>query len=260
VRLFRSQEDKQAASAAEDAFRQLIAQLETADPNRARELVAELSSNPQFAALSDRQRRKLGEQAFLRYTETVLADDHLTADEETSFAALAQAVGLTQEDVEKHSDLYLRLQIATLNAGRLPVVSDPSLIPKKGEVVHLETAAGLLKEVAVREWRGGSQGVSFRVAKGVRYRVGSTRGHIVTVGSQLQVSDTGTLAVTSQRVAYLGTRKTVDMPYSKLIGMHLYTDAIRFSLSNRQNAPLVKVTMNTDVLGALINGAIQAAS
>jgi hypothetical protein len=28
---------------------------------------------------------------------------------------------------------------------------------KKGEIVHIETAAALMKEVAVREWRGGSQ-------------------------------------------------------------------------------------------------------
>src|SRR5207249_9377954 len=117
----------------------------------------------------------------------------------------------------------------------------------------------LMKEVAVREWRGGSQGVSFRIAKGVRYRVGTMRGQMVTVGTQLQIADTGVLAITNQRVVYLGARKTIDMPYSKLIGMQLYSDAIGFSLSNRQNAPLVRVTMNTDVLGALLNAAVQAA-
>jgi hypothetical protein len=117
-----------------------------------------------------------------------------------------------------------------------------------------------MKEVAVREWRGGSAGVSFRVAPGVRYRVGNTHGHTVTVGTQLQVADSGSLAVTNQRCAYLGNRKTIDMPFAKLLGMHLYTDGISFSLSNRQNAPLIKVTMNTDVLGALINAAMQASA
>jgi hypothetical protein len=114
-----------------------------------------------------------------------------------------------------------------------------------------------MHEVAVREWHGGSQGVSFRVAKGVRYRVGSTRGHLVTVGSQLQVADTGLLSVTSQRAAFLGERKTVEMPYSKLLGMNVFSDAISFSLANRQNAPLIKVTISTEVLAALINAAIQ---
>ena len=85
-------------------------------------------------------------------------------------------------------------------------------------------------------------------------------GHMVTIGTQLQVADTGVLAITNQRAVYLGSRKTVDMPYAKLLGMQLYSDAISFSLSNRVNAPLIKVTMNTDVLGALLNAAVQAAN
>ena len=113
--------------------------------------------------------------------------------------------------------------------------------------------------MAVREFRGGSQGVSFRVAKGVRYRVGAMRGHMVTVGTQMQVADTGVLSVTSQRAAFLGNRKTLDMPYSKLIGMELFSDGVRFSLSSRQTAPLIRVSCNPDVLGALLNAAIQAA-
>jgi hypothetical protein len=115
-----------------------------------------------------------------------------------------------------------------------------------------------MKEVAVHEWRGGSQGVSFRVAKGVRYRVGATRGHLVTVGTELQIADQGILSITSKRVAYLGDRKTVDMPYTRLMGMNLYSDGIQFSLSNRQTAPLFRISMSTDVLGALINAAMQA--
>ncbi len=149
------------------------------------------------------------------------------------------------------------MQVAKLNDGRLPVVDAPRLMAKRGEVVHLETAAALMKEVAVTEWRGASQGFSFRVAKGVRYRVGSTRGHLVTVGTQLQVADTGFLSVTSQRAAFLGERKTVEMPYAKLLGMNMFSDAISFSLSSRQNAPLIKVTISTDVLAALLNAAIQ---
>ena len=41
-------------------------------------------------------------------------------------------------------------------------------------------------------------------------------GRVVTIGTQLQVADTGILAVTNQRAAFLGSRKTVDMPYAKL--------------------------------------------
>jgi hypothetical protein len=258
VRLFQSAEQKQERQHAEALFQDLISGLDGSDPGQTRALVQRLQGNNTLAALGKRERKKLGEQAFIRYAQAALADDHLTADEEDALAALAEALGFEQADFERH-DLYTKLQVAKLNDGRLPVVESPSLMPKRGEIVHLETSAALMKEVAVREWRGGSSGVSFRVAPGVRYRVGSSRGRLITVGTQLQVADTGTLAITNQRAAYLGSRKTVDMPYSKLLAMQLFSDAISFSLSNRQNAPLIKVTMNTDVLGALINAAIQEA-
>jgi hypothetical protein len=257
MKLFRSPEEKQERSDAEALFQEVISDLATSDVSQAMALVRRLDSDGKIAALGKRERRKLGEQAFVGYAENALADDHLTEDEEEALGALAETIGFEQEDFERHG-LYTRLQIAKLNAGRLPVVESPHLMTKRGEVVHLEASAALMKEVAVREWQGGSRGVSFRVARGVRYHVGSTSGHMVTVGTQLQMADTGILAITNQRCAYLGSSKTVDMPYAKLLGMQLYTDAISFSLSNRQNAPLIKVTMNTDVLGALINAAIQA--
>jgi hypothetical protein len=256
VKLFRSAEEKQEAAAAETSFKTVIDSLSASSPEKTRQLVAELRQNGHLAALGQRDRRRLGERAFAQYAKNVLADDHLTEDEEDALADVAEAVGFDQSDLEEH-DLYTRMQVAKLNDGRLPTVDAPKLMAKSGEVVHLETAAALMKEVAVREWRGGSQGVSFRVAKGVRYRVGSTRGHLVTVGSQLQVADTGFLVVTSQRAAFLGERKTVEMPYSKLLGMNVFSDAISFSISNRQNAPLIKVTISTDVLAALLNAAIQ---
>jgi len=259
VRLFKSAEEKQQIADAEARFRDFIASLDTDDPARAHVLAAEFEAAGLLGLLPARERRELGQAAFSRYAATVLADDHLTEDEEDAFGHVAEAVGLTQEDLAAEHETYTRLQVAKLNAGRLPVVDSPHLIPKRGETVHFETSAALMKEVALREWRGRTQGVSIPIAKGVRYRVGGIRGHVVTVGTQLQVADTGILAVTSQRAAYLGERKTVDMPYTKLIGMERYSDGMRFSLSNRQNAPLFRVTCDTDVLGALLNQAAQQA-
>jgi hypothetical protein len=252
MKLFRSAEEKQQSAAAQGA----IDVLNPSDPEWSRQVVAKLEGDERLAALTKRERRKLGEPGFLRYADAVLADDSLTEDEEDVLTGLAEVMGFEQSDFQQH-DLYTRLQVAKVNDGRLPVVEAPQLMAKCGEVVHLEAPAALMHEVAVREWRGGSQGFSFRVAKGVRYRVGSTRGHLVTVGTQLQIADSGVLSVTSQRVAFLGQRKTVDMPYTKLMGRNVFTDAISFSLSNRQNAPLIRVAMSTDVPVALLNAAIQ---
>jgi hypothetical protein len=202
MRLFRSGEEKQQSAEAQAAFKQAVEVLNPSDPEWSKQVVAKLESDERLAALSKRERRKLGEQAFLSYADAALADDHLTENEEDVLTGLAEVLGFEQSDFQQH-DLYARLQVAKLNDGRLPVVEAPRLMAKRGEVVHLEAPAALMHEVAVREWRGGSQGFSFRVAKGVRYHVGSTRGHLVTVGTQLQNADTGVLSVTNQRAAFL---------------------------------------------------------
>src|SRR4051794_9864191 len=94
---------------------------------------------------------------------------------------------------------------------------------KRNEVVHAELAAGLMREVVLREWQSGSSGYSFRIAKGISYRVGQTRGRSVVVGTELRLEDSGVLSITSQRVAYLGERKTMEFPYAKLMGMEVFT-------------------------------------
>ena len=257
MRLFKSQEEKREITVAEGEFNDFVAALAQSDPDQARQLAEGFTKNSAVSALQGRQRQKLSDAAFDQYAATILADDHLTEDEEDAFAAVAEALGFTQADLVQHHDVYLRLQVAKLNDGRLPVVDSPKLMAKKGEIVYFETGAGLTKEVTLREFRGGSQGVSFRVAKGVRYRVGSMRGHMVTVGTQVQIVDTGILSITNKRVAYLGSRKTIDMPYPKLLGIEMFTDGVTFSLSNRQTAPLFKVTCNADLLGAMLNAAAQ---
>jgi hypothetical protein len=208
-------------------------------------------------ALSPRERHKLGEKAFRAYADTALADEVLTEDEEDTFMQVCAAVGIEDEEWgEDEHDLLFRLAIAKANDGRLPTIENPHVITKKNEVVHLEMMAALLKEVTLREFRGGSAGFSFRVAKGVRYRTGRFRGHSVVVGTKLEIADSGPLAVTSSRIVYLGQRKTVEIPYSKLVGVEVFADGIRFSASNRQNAPLFKVE-NGDVVAATVNTAVQ---
>ncbi len=116
----------------------------------------------------------------------------------------------------------------------------------------------MLKEVIDRVFRGGSRGVSIPIAKGIRYRTGSFRGKTVVVGSHLETADSGTLTVTSNRIVYTGTRKTLEVPYTKLAAIDGFTDGIRIHASNRQNAPLFKMApSNASIIAATISAAAQ---
>jgi hypothetical protein len=116
----------------------------------------------------------------------------------------------------------------------------------------------LMKEVTLREFRGGSHGVSIPIVKGVRFRTGSFRGRSVVVGSKLQVADQGGLWLTSLRVVFAGQRKTIELPYAKLANLNVFTDGISFNMTNRQSVPLFKVP-NGQVVAAIINSAAQRA-
>jgi hypothetical protein len=259
MRLFQARkEKKQQVAAAWSTYSEFARAAAASDPERAHTLAAAFKENPDRGVLSEKERGALSAVAFRAYAENVLTDDRLTQEEEAAFTEVAGALDIDQTEIATtFNDVLNRLLIARLNDGRLAVIAEPHLMTKKDEIVHLEANASLMKEVAVREWRGGTSGVSFRIAKGVSYRTGAIRGKNVVVGTELQVADSGVLAVTSQRVAYMGN-KTIEMKYDKLMNMDVFSDGVRVHVSNRQNAPLFRVDPGVgEVIAATVNAAMQ---
>lgn len=194
---------------------------------------------------------------FRRHAEAALEDDLLSEAEEGRLLDLADAFGIDDGAMlTTHRDVLNRLVVARVNDGRLPQLDSPRLLLKPDEVVHLETEAQLMKEVKIREYRGGYAGVSFRVAKGVRFSTGGIRGRPVVVGTEWQPEDAGVLSVSSQRAVFMGQRKTIEFIYGKLVNLTVLTDGVRFHVSNRQTAPLFKVESGP-VIAAVVNAAMQ---
>jgi hypothetical protein len=113
-----------------------------------------------------------------------------------------------------------------------------------------------MKFVPIHEYRGGSRGVSLRIMKGVSYRMGSQRGHIVTVGTQLQVGDIGTFSVTNQRIIFAGRVKTLTFMLKNLVSVEVFEDGLQLGVSNRQTTSLFKFSP-VDPVAAIINAAAQ---
>ena len=115
----------------------------------------------------------------------------------------------------------------------------PGVPLKKGEVAYfIMDGVGLVEpRRAPSQWVGGSQGVSFKIAKGVRYRVGQTRGHIVPGEERPTVIDSGIGVVTNQRMVFVGGKRSTEWAYAKLLGFSLEMDGMAiFNVSNRQKA------------------------
>jgi hypothetical protein len=237
----------------DDRYRDALAKVRGGDASA--ETLAELRG------LADPRHRSDAHAALLAFSDGLLADDLLSTTEEERWQEVGDALGVTQADLNRpeFEGLLVRLTIARINDGRLPEVpaGQARLMAKRGEIVHLETGAALMKEVIEREFRGGSRGVSVPIAKGVRFRTGSFRGKSVVVGSHLEAADTGIISVSSKRVVFMGTRKTIDTAYAKLASLDAFSDGIRIHASNRQGAPLFKIPVGGQVVAAAIQAAAQ---
>lgn len=141
-------------------------------------------------------------------------------------AALAESASVAQAAM-----LAARLET------RLPRV--PGVQLKKNEVAFLVLdGVGLVEPRRMPgRWVGGSQGISFRVAKGVHYRVGQTRGTYQQGEERPQIIDTGLGVITSQRICFVGMKQTREWSFAKLVGFSLDEDGMAiFNVSNRQKA------------------------
>ena len=257
MRLFKSKEEKAQIVAAQQQYADFVQVLESDDDEEVKRAAHSFAEGQSIRdALSEKERQQRNGEVFRRYAQTAFADDHLTVEEEKTLNEVLAALDIPDDDfTTKYLDVSQRLLIARANDGRLEPLPDPTLMTKEGELVYLETAASLMKEVVQREWRGASTGFSFPIAKGIRFRTGQLRGESVVVGTELQPEDDGVLCITSQRVAYLGSRKTMEFQYSKLMNVEVFTDGIRFNVSNRQRAPLFTVGSG-EIVAATLNAAM----
>jgi hypothetical protein len=116
--------------------------------------------------------------------------------------------------------------------GAQPVQSP--LMLKRGEQAFLSVTATLARQQTRRQWVGGSSGFSFPIGHtGIRYRVGSFRGHPIEQ-QFLGKLGLGTLVVTNQRIAFVGTTKSTSVALTKLLHVECYSDALAVFQEGRE--------------------------
>ena len=140
---------------------------------------------------------------------------------------------------EADANLRSLLQIAQTFHGQ-PAAENASLtlVLRRNERAYFSLAGAGLVETrrGPGHYVGGYSGFSFRVAKGVRYHVGGTRGQFQAGAEQPTVIDTGTATITDQRVVFQGAKQTREWAYSKLLGYQHFDSPpwTAIQVSNRQ--------------------------
>ncbi len=115
-----------------------------------------------------------------------------------------------------------------LKAGRQPQpmnVSLPIMLGAGEFVIWLYNNVTFLQEKVHKEWVGRSHGTSVRIAKGVYYRTGGSRGVPVEY-STLDKQGIGYFILTNKNIIFYSQTKSTKIPYKKIIAVTPYSDGI----------------------------------
>ncbi len=136
---------------------------------------------------------------------------------------------------EERQDLLDTIEMAKTGKGIRP--DDLNLLP--GETVFLVITSVSLIEIkkGPSTYVGKSSGISVPVAKiggrTIRYRVGKTKGHVVSGTPYPEATDKGDFYITSQRLIYIGAQKTATTELSKMIAATIEAGTITISSTSR---------------------------
>lgn len=179
-------------------------------------------------------------------------DHRLSPEEERSLRKLAQYFGLAVDQIPvNRAELERYRLLYQLEHGPLPVFRVPGIVLRKDETPHWAEPGELLEERVInRRYEGGSSGFSFRIAKGVSYRIGGHRGRIITETGIVPVSR-GELVLTNRRIVFKGDRKSFATEWAKVIDITLYRDGLKVSVASREKPMVVRFAdpRNTEIVG-----------
>jgi hypothetical protein len=111
---------------------------------------------------------------------------------------------------------------------------EPDVLLKKDEKLLIDLVAIDFKQWGKTRTSTPYQGATVRLAKGLSYRVGAINES--NFKDELKTKDThGTFFVTNKRYGYIGSKKSIDQPISKITSVETYSDGLMISRSNNQN-------------------------
>lgn len=246
-------------NAANKAEFQAMVMAAVSDGKLSAEEIEQINQKKEEFGLTDAQLRDIKVQAFMTAYKVAAGDKRISAEEEKELQAMQEFFGLQEHEVgSTKKDLARFRLLHEIQTGNIPTVPVENIIMQKGERgLWVEPAHLVEEKVLRRRYVGGSSGASFRIAKGLSYRVGSYRGHSVSETGYVIVS-TGDLILTSRRIIFRGDKKSFAIKLENLLDIQIFSNGVHFSENGRGKMRIVKYAQpgNQDILGAIASYAI----
>ena len=186
------------------------------------------------------------------------SDGKVTAEEEAELRKIQQVLGIQDAEIAtSKQDLRRMRLLADIQDGHLPSTLVNGLVLQRGEQVYWAESGWILQEVVVsRQYESGSRGVNFRIAKGINYRVGQTKGRMVSE-KEVQKVSTGQFVITNKRLIFKGEPKAFNLRMAQIVDLQFYTDGLRIT-ADTANPRVVKFATpaNIEIVCAVLSKAV----
>ena len=210
-------------------------------------LEKKISDISKTTIISDKLKTDLLIKGWEKSVDKFLDDGVLQQEEEASLVKFYQHFGLTQDQLDRNGVFKKIAKAATLRKvmnGDMPeiIVDRSSINLQKGEkIIWAFNDVKYLEDKNKRQYVGGSQGVSIRIAKGVYYKAGGFKGQSISVKERIHI-DTGAVFVTNKHIYFSGEQKSLRVPYSKIVSFLPFSDGIGFIRDTATALPQILVT------------------
>ncbi len=181
--------------------------------------------------------------------EHFLGDGALNVEEETSVVAFIDKFQLSRETLNRKGAFSRVVKagvIRDLLEGKVPkpMKIDRSLpfnFQKSEQLIWVFNDVDYLEDRTKTEFKGGSQGVSVRIMRGVYYRIGAYKGEAVSRTERLHV-DTGLLAVTTKHIYFSGPKKSLRVRHDNIVSLRPFSDGVAIVRDSVTAKPQIFVT------------------
>lgn len=221
--------------------------------------ITKLDKQKEELGLSEKDIKGISADAYAAALTATKMDGKITQSEVEELEKIQNYLGLDDREISNKKEELTRLRLLTeIQEGNIPTLIATNIVTQKDEKIYwIETSSLLEESVVNRRYAGGSRGVSFRIVKGVNYRIGGHKGHYEVDKENVEVSS-GKLIITNKRIIFSGDKKSFSTGLDKIIDISLFTNGLRFSEINKNKPRLIKFEKkeNQEILGAILSSAI----
>lgn len=223
------------------------------------DLLTKVTNFPVENKLSITEKNYAQENACKKVWDSLMSDGLLKDQEYANFRSLINVCDQLSPDREElwtQKALYRNSLYSIQEKHELPVFNKDLLDInyKKDELLHFagEGATYIKQKRVTKRINYSGPVASFKICKGLRYRVGS-----INLGTEtskyMEAVDTGIFFITSQRLGFIGAEKSFTVSLNKILSCEMSADGLMIRKEGRETPYILNVGKQYDLPCAMIS-------